>query len=92
MIIANLEGKKSERTIQLWASRLYNMFFSNETVVEQCQIFMHLLKMQKMRPMLSKLKIHVNKKLERNAIIVKNLFSALNSIGKNSKEKDKRAC
>ena len=40
--------------------------------------------------MLSKLKIHVNKKLERNAIIVKNLFSALNSIGKNSREKDKR--
>ena len=44
-----------------------------------------------MRPMLSKLKICVNKKLERNAIIVKNLFNALNSIGKNSKEKDKRA-
>ena len=51
---------------------------------------MHLLKMQKMRPMLSKLKIRVNKKLERNAIIVKNLFSALNSIGKNSREKDNR--
>ena len=31
------------------------------------------------------------KKLERNAIIVKNLFSALNSIGKNSREKDNRA-
>ena len=44
-----------------------------------------------MRPMLSKLKIHVNKKLETNVIIVNNLFSALNSIGKNSKEKDKRA-
>ena len=44
-----------------------------------------------MRSMLSKLKIHVNKKLERNVIIVKNLFSALNSIGKNSREKDKRA-
>ena len=51
---------------------------------------MHLLKMQKMRPILSKLKIRVNKKLERNVIIVKNLFSALNSIGKNSREKDKR--
>ena len=44
-----------------------------------------------MRPMLFKLKIHVNKKLERNVIIVKNLFSALNSIEKNSREKDKRA-
>ena len=44
-----------------------------------------------MRPLLSKLKIHVNKKLERNFIIVKNLFTALNSIGKNSKENDKRA-
>ena len=43
-----------------------------------------------MRPMLSKLKIHVNKKIERNATIVKNIFSALNSIGKNSREKDKR--
>ena len=67
------------------------MFFGNKTVVEQCQLFMHLLKMQKMRPMLSKLKIRVNKKLERNAIIVKNLFSALNSVGKNSREKDNRA-
>ena len=53
--------------------------------------FIHLLKIQKIRPMLSKLKIRVNKKLEENDIIVKNLFSALNSIGKNSREKDKRA-
>ena len=90
-IITSLEGKKSERTIQLWARRLYNMFFGNKTVVEQCYLFMHLLKMQKMRPILSKLKIRVNKKLERNAIIVKNLFSALNSIGKNSREKDNKA-
>ena len=91
MIITNLEGKKSEKTIQLWASRLYKMFFGNKTMVEQCQLFMHLLKIQKMRPMLSKMKICVNKKLERNVIIVKNHFNALNSIGKNSKEKDKRA-
>ena len=90
-IITNLEGKKSERTIRLWASRLYKIFFGNKTVVEQCQLFMHLLKMQKMRPMLSKLKIRVKKNLERNAIIVKNLFNALNNIGKNSREKDKRA-
>ena len=47
--------------------------------------------MKKMRPMLSKLNICINKKLERNVIIVKNLFCALNSIGKNSMEKDKRA-
>ena len=67
------------------------MFFDNKMVVEQCQLFMHLLKMKKMRPMLSKLKICVNKKLERNAISVKNLFDALSSIGKNSREKDKRA-
>ena len=86
MIITSLEGKKSERNIWLRASRLYQMFFSNKTVVEQCHLFMHLLKMQKMRPMFSKLKIRVNKKLERNAIIVKNLFNALNSIGKNSRE------
>ena len=91
MIITNLEGKKLERTIRLWDLTLYKMFFSNKTVVEQCQFFMHLLKMQKMRPMLSKLKIHVNKKFERNVIIVKNLFSALNSIGKNSREKDNKA-
>ena len=51
---------------------------------------MHLLKMQKMRPILSKLKICVNKKLERNVVIVKNLFSALNNIGKNSRENNKR--
>ena len=44
-----------------------------------------------MRPMLSKLNICVNKKLERNVIIVNNLFIALNSIQKNSREKDKRA-
>ena len=44
-----------------------------------------------MRPMLSKLKIHVNKKMESNIIVVKNHFSALNSIEKNSREKDKRA-
>ena len=43
-----------------------------------------------MRPILSKLKICVNKKLETNVIIVKNLFSALDRIGKNSREKDKR--
>ena len=67
------------------------MFFNKKTVVEKCQLFMHLLKMQNMIPMLSKLNIHVNKKLERNVIIVKNLFSALNSIGKNSREKDNRA-
>ena len=90
MIITNLEGKKSKRTIWLWASKLYKMIFGNKKMVEQCQLFMHLLKMQKMRPMLSKLKIHVNKKLEKNAIIVKNIFSSLNSIGKNSREKDKR--
>ena len=90
MIITNSEGKKLERTIRLWASILYRMFFKNKIVVEQCQLFIHLLKMQNMRPMLSKLKICVNKKLERNVIIVKNLFSALNSIGKNSREKDKR--
>ena len=82
MIIANLEGKKLERTIRLWALRLYNMFFGNKIVVEQCQLFMHLLKMQNLRPMISKLKIHVKKNLEINAIIVKNLFNALNSIGK----------
>ena len=91
MIITNLEGKKSERTIRLWASRLYKMFFSKKTIVDQCHPFMHLLKTQKMRPMLSKLKIHVNKKLEINAIIVNNIFSALNSIEKNSRDKDKRA-
>ena len=85
-IITNLEGKILERTIRLWASRLYKMFFSNKTVVAQCQLFMHLLKMQKMRPMLSKLKIHVKKKLERNVITVKNLFSALNSIEKHSRK------
>ena len=39
MIITNLEGKKLERTIQLWASRLYKMFFGNKTVVDQCQLF-----------------------------------------------------
>ena len=44
-----------------------------------------------MRLMLSKLKIPINKKLEINVIIMKNLFSALNSIGKNSREKDNRA-
>ena len=60
-IITSLEGKKSERTIRLWARRLYNTFFGNKTVVEQCQLFMQLLKMQKMRPMLSKLKIRVKK-------------------------------
>ena len=91
MIITNLEEKKSERSIQLWALRLYKMFFGNKTMVEKCHLFMHLLKMQKMRPMLSKLKIHVNQKLERNDIIVKNLFSSLNSIEKNSREKDNRA-
>ena len=80
-----------EKIRKNWTSRLYKMFFSNKTMVEQCQLFMHLLKMQKMRPILSKLKIRVNKKLERSAIIVKNIFSALNSIGKNSREKDKRA-
>ena len=90
MIITNLEGKKSKRTIWLWASRLYKIFFDNKIVVEQCQLFMHLLKMQKMRPMLSKMKMCFNKKLERNVIIVKNIFSALNSIGENSREKDKR--
>ena len=67
------------------------MFFDNKIVVEQCQLFIHLLNMQKMRPILSKLKICVNKKMERNAIIVKNIFSSLNNIGKNSREKDKRA-
>ena len=65
------------------------MFFDNKTMVEQCQIFMNLLKMQKMRLVLSKLKICVNNKMERNVIIVKNLFSALNSIGKNSRETNK---
>ena len=91
MIITNLEGKKTRKKQSVWASRLYKMFFGNKIVVEQCQIFMHLLKMQKMRPMLSKLKICVNKKLERNAIIVKNLFSALNSIERNSRKKYNRS-
>ena len=91
MIITHLERKKLERTIWLWDSRLYKMFFGNKIVVEQCQLFMHLLKMQKMRPMIFKLKISINKKLEINAIIVKNIFSAINSIGKNSREKDNRA-
>ena len=31
------------------------------------------------------------KKMETNSIVVKNLFNALSSIGKNSREKDKRA-
>ena len=47
--------------------------------------------MQKMRPLLAKLKIHVHKKTEKNNIIVKNLFNALKSIGKTNKKKDKRA-
>ena len=51
---------------------------------------MHLLKIQKMRPMLSKLKISFSKKIEINDIIVKNIFSALKNIWKNSREKDKR--
>lgn len=89
-IINNLEGKRSHRTVRLWASRLYDHFFGNKTLVEQCQIFMRLLKMQKMRPMLVKLKIRVNKKMERNAIVLKNIFNALNSIGKTRREKNKR--
>ncbi|WP_044909114.1 hypothetical protein, partial [[Clostridium] innocuum] len=89
-IMNNWEGKRSHRTVRLWASRLYDQFFGNKTLVEQCQIFVQLLKMQKMRPVLVKLKISVNKKMERNAIVVKNLFNALNSIGKTSREKDKR--
>ena len=44
-----------------------------------------------MRRILVKLKISVNKKKERNTIILRNIFSALNSIGKSTKEKDKRA-
>ena len=36
MIITNLKGKKLERTIRLWASRLYKMFFDNKIMVEQC--------------------------------------------------------
>ena len=85
------KGKKLETTIWLWASRLYKMFFDNKTMVEQYQLFMHLIKMRKMRHMLSKLKIRVNKKMERNVIIMKNLFITLNSIKKNSREKDKSA-
>ena len=33
-IITNLEGKKLEQTIRLWASRLYKIFFGNKKVVE----------------------------------------------------------
>jgi len=44
-----------------------------------------------MRPLLKKLMIQVNKVSDRNKIIVRSLFNALNSIGKTSKEKDKRA-
>ena len=36
MIITSLEGKKLERIIRLWASRLYQMFFGNKIVVEKC--------------------------------------------------------
>ena len=34
MITTNLEGEKLKRTIRLWASRPYNMFFGNKIVVE----------------------------------------------------------
>lgn len=43
-----------------------------------------------MRTLLNKLKIHVNIKSEKKSITIKNLFNAFNSIGKTSKEKDKR--
>ena len=32
-IITNLEAKKLERTIRLWASKLYKIFFDNKTMV-----------------------------------------------------------
>lgn len=90
-IIANLEGKRSTRTIWLWATQLFDQNFSNKTLTEKFQLFVQLLKMIKMRSFLNKLKIRMNKKMERNSIIAKNLFDALNSIGKNTKERDKRA-
>ena len=90
-IINNFEGKRSTRTIRWWASRLFMQYFSDKTLTEQCQLFVQLLKMQKMRPLLAKLKIRVHKKTEKNNIIVKNIFNALKSIGKTNKKKDKRA-
>ena len=91
LLLPILEGKNQKEPFNYGLQDYIRCFFGNKIVVEQCQLFMHLLKMKKMIPMLSKLKICVNKKLERNAIIVKNLFSSLNNIGKNGKEKDKRA-
>lgn len=35
-------------------------------------------------------KFITNKKIEKSSIIIKNIFNALNNIGKTSKEKDKR--
>ena len=80
-IINNFEGKRSTRTVRLWARRLFNQYFSDKTLIEQCQIFVQLLEMKKMRPLLAKLKIRVNKKTKKNSIIVKNIFNAIKSIG-----------
>ena len=88
-ILSTLEGKRSLRMVRLWASGLCEYFFVNNTLVEKCQLFVQLLRMQKLRPVLSKLIICVNKKIGINVIIVKNIFSALNSIGKRSRDKGK---
>ena len=38
-ILRTLEGKRSHRIVWLWASRLYEQFFGNKTLLGKCQFF-----------------------------------------------------
>jgi hypothetical protein len=72
--------------IHLWATKIFNEYFFDKTLTKQCQCFVQFLKIYKMRTILKKLKICVTNRMEKNSLIVKNIFNALTSIGNTRKK------
>lgn len=68
-IIDNLDGKRSSLTVQLWATNMFNRYFSDKKLTKQYQIFVQFLKSYKITPLLRKLKIYFTKKLEKIVLL-----------------------
>lgn len=92
-VLANLNGLVSWRQIRTHANRLYKQFFYNKKLGFQCQLMLQLIKMLKMRKVMKKIGIYAKPKRKDESYkqVVSTVASAIDSIGKTSRSKDKNA-
>lgn len=89
-LLDNVPGMISMRQIRRYANRIYDEFFLNKELGFQCQLMLQLMRMSKMRKVMKTLGVYV-KKEEPLKQVISTVASAMDSIGKKSRSKDKNA-